>query len=41
MRGDFDSYWINYELKKCCTTSKVAFSHKDLSDVDANDFFFN
>jgi hypothetical protein len=40
MRGDFDSYWINYELKKSCKTSKAAFSHKDLSDVDESDFFF-
>jgi len=39
MRGYFDSYWINYELKKYCATSKATFSHNDLLDVDANDLF--
>jgi len=39
MRGNFDAYWINCELKKSCTTSKATFSH-DLSDVDANYLFY-
>jgi len=30
----------NDEFKKSCTYFNDMFSHKDLSDVDANDFFF-
>jgi hypothetical protein len=30
----------NDELKKSCTNIKIVFSHKYLSDVDADDLFF-